>query len=54
MCSVEDLKYDELISNIDYVWQNRRHLEEKLKEIDIHMRQQALRNVHMALELLRE
>ncbi|NLW40859.1 MAG: polysaccharide pyruvyl transferase CsaB [Tissierellia bacterium] len=54
MCPAEGLKYEALISNIDYVWRNRRDLREKLKELDIEMRKQALKNVHMALELLRE
>lgn len=53
MCSVENLQYDHLISNIDYVWKNRAELKNGLKELDIKMKQEALKNVHMALDLLK-
>ncbi|HSH35942.1 polysaccharide pyruvyl transferase CsaB [Schnuerera sp.] len=53
MCPVEDLKYTQLISNIDYVWENRKDLKEGLKLLDIKMRNEALKNVNMALDLLK-
>ncbi|MCF6465473.1 polysaccharide pyruvyl transferase CsaB [Clostridium sp. Cult2] len=54
MCPVEDVKDTRLIANIDYVWQYRQDLKKELKELDIKMREEALKNVHMALGLLEE
>ena len=54
MCSVEDVDFEGLIRNIDYVWNNRENLRIKLKEIDNHMRNGALMNTDMALELLKK
>lgn len=52
MCSVEDIEYEELIQKIDYVWENRKVLKSRLVELDEKMRNEALNNVHMALDLL--
>ncbi len=52
MCYVEDMDYDELIENIDYVWNNREKLKFKLKKLDQHMKEKAVKNAHMALDLL--
>lgn len=52
MCSVEDLIYEELISNIDYVWNNRLELKETLRKLDKDLQDKALSNVTMALDLL--
>ena len=52
MCKVEDMKYDELIENIEYVWNNREELRNKLNRIDKYMKEKAVQNAHMALELL--
>lgn len=54
MCSVEDIEYEELIQNIDYVWKNREVLKSRLVELDEKMRVEALNNVHMALDLLKK
>lgn len=54
MCPAEDLKFDQLISNIEYVWENREDLKNRLKELDTKLRKEALKNVHMALDLLKE
>lgn len=54
MCPVEDMDYDELIENIDYVWDNREQLRIRLEEVDQHMRYKALENAHMALDLLKK
>ncbi|QQY80035.1 polysaccharide pyruvyl transferase CsaB [Keratinibaculum paraultunense] len=53
MCKVEDMKYDELIENIEYVWNNREELRNKLNRIDKYMKEKAVKNAHMALELLK-
>ena len=53
MSSVENIEYDQLIENIDYVWNNREELKIRLIELDQHMRNKALKNTHMALELLK-
>ncbi len=52
MCTVEDMEYDELIKNIEYVWDNREELGLRLKELDQHMKEKAVKNAHMALDLL--
>jgi len=54
MCPVENLEYDQLVSNIDQVWESKEDLRKRLKESDEKMRKEALKNVHMALELLQE
>ena len=53
MCSVENLNYEELINNIDYVWNNKDKLKEILEKQDKELREKALSNVIMALNLLK-
>lgn len=52
ICDVENLKYEELIHNIDYVWKNKETLKEKLRLQDEDLKRKALLNVKMALDLL--
>ena len=52
MSKVEDLDFDELINNIDIVWNKREELKDSLKLQDIELKKKALSNVTMALELL--
>ena len=54
MCNVEDLTYEELIENVDYVWKNRIELKEKLRLQDEDLKKKALSNVRMALDLLKD
>lgn len=54
MCPVKNIEYEQLVKNIDYVWNNREELKVGLMELDQHMRDKALRNTHMALELLKK
>lgn len=54
MCSVEDIEYSQLIKNIDLVWENKMDLRNNLKELDRRMREEALRNIQLALDLLEE
>lgn len=52
ICNVENLRYEELIENIDYVWKNREVLKEKLRLQDEDLKKKSLSNVKMALDLL--
>lgn len=52
ICDVENLKYEELVENIDYVWENREILKEKLRLQDEDLKKKSLSNVTMALNLL--
>lgn len=52
MCQVENIEYGQLIENIDYVWNNREALRTRLMELEQHMKDEALKNAYMALELL--
>lgn len=54
MCNVEELIYEELIKNVDYVWENRIELKEKLRLQDESLKSKALSNVTMALDLLED
>lgn len=54
MCNVEELVYDDLIENIDYVWENRIELKERLRLQDEDLKKKALSNVAMALDLLKD
>ncbi len=54
MCSVEDMKYTELVENIQYVWENRDRLRDELIEVNKEMRDKTLKNICMALELLKK
>ncbi len=54
MSNVEELVYEELVENIDYVWENRVDLREKLKIQDEDLKKKALSNVTMALDLLKD
>ena len=53
MCNVEELNIEDLIQNIDYVWQNREELKEKLRLQDEDLKNKALSNITMALDLLK-
>ncbi|HFL3828643.1 TPA: polysaccharide pyruvyl transferase CsaB [Clostridioides difficile] len=53
MCSVEHIEYNQLIENIDYIWENRAELKDKLIEQNEKMRNEALKNIDMALGLLK-
>ncbi len=50
--NVEDFTFDELVEKLDIVWKNRSDLRDKLKEQDIELKNKAISNVIMALELL--
>lgn len=52
MCTVENLDYHELIEYIDYLWENREKLSSELKEVNMEMKKEALKNINIALELL--
>lgn len=52
MCSVDNLELKDLCSNIDIVWSNKDELKLRLKKYDADFKEKALKNVHMALELL--
>ena len=54
MCNVEDLNYERLVENVDYVWENKIELKEKLKLQDEDLKKKALSNVRMALDLLKD
>ncbi len=53
MSNVENLDYDHLIGNIDYVWNNKEKLRDILKRGDEELKSRALSNVSMAMELLK-
>ncbi len=52
MCHVDNLKYDDLIENIDFVWERKEELMASLREQDKELKEKALSNVKMALDLL--
>lgn len=52
MSNVEDLDYNELIDNIDYVWNHKEELREELNKQDEALKNKALENIHMAMDLL--
>lgn len=52
MCTIEDIDYLQLIKYIDYVWESRESLGNKLEENNKRMKKEALKNVHIALEIL--
>lgn len=53
VCNVEKLEYNDLIEKIDYVWNNRIDIKEQLRKQDEELKNKALSNVTMALELLK-
>lgn len=53
MSNVENLDYDHLINNIEYVWHNKEELKQILKHGDEKLKSLALSNVKMAMELLK-
>lgn len=53
ICNVESLDYNELLGKVDYVWTNRSALKEELKRQDKDLKEKALSNVKMALDLLK-
>lgn len=53
MVDVENMNYEELIKNIDEVWSNRENLKNALREQDELMKNKALENINLALELLK-
>lgn len=52
MCTVEDISYTQLAEYVDYIWQNRKELSNKLNKINVNMKEEALRNINIALNLL--
>ncbi|NLY66772.1 MAG: polysaccharide pyruvyl transferase CsaB [Tissierellia bacterium] len=52
MSTVEDLEYKKLVEFIDYTWENRNELINRLKELNKPMKEEALKNIHIALKLL--
>lgn len=53
MSNVENLDYNHLVENIDYVWNNKEELRDILKRGDEELKSRALSNVKMAMELLK-
>ncbi len=53
ICDVEKLVYTDLIEKINYVWNNRMDIKEQLRKQDEELKNKALSNVTMALELLK-
>jgi polysaccharide pyruvyl transferase CsaB len=53
ICNVEKLVYDDLIEKIDCVWNNRNDIKEDLKRQNEELKNKALSNVTMALDLLK-
>lgn len=53
ICNVESLDYEELLKKVDYVWTNRFDLKSELKRQDEELKEKALSNVRMALDLLK-
>ncbi|NLL81694.1 MAG: polysaccharide pyruvyl transferase CsaB, partial [Tissierellia bacterium] len=53
MCNVEDLCVEDLISNIDYVWENKDTIKNDLEKQSKSFRQLALKNVSLAYDILR-
>lgn len=53
MCHVDDLQYEELIENIDFVWERKEEFRNKLKIQDKELKEKALSNVKMALALMK-
>lgn len=54
MCHVDDLEYEELIENINFVWEMKEELKNRLKIQDKELKEKALSNVQMALSLMKE
>ena len=40
MCPAEGIEYNQLIKNIDYVWEKRKDLGKRLMELDKKMREE--------------
>lgn len=53
MCTVENLQYTKLVEYIDYLWENREELSNKLRELNLSMKEEALKNIQIALKLLK-
>lgn len=51
MCTVENLQYRELVEYVDYTWENREELSGKLRNLNSKMKEEALKNIHIALNL---
>lgn len=51
MCTVENFQYKDLIEYIDYIWENREELSNKLKKLNLKMKEEALKNIDIALNL---
>lgn len=54
ICDVKGLNYNDLIKKINYVWNNRTELKERLIKQDEELKTKALSNVTMALDLLKD
>lgn len=53
MLNVEDLDYDKLISDIDYVWDNKESIKSELEKQDEFLKAKSLQNITLAYEKLR-
>lgn len=53
ICNVDKLDYNDLIDKVEYVWENKVELSEQLKIQDEDLRNKAIENVRMALDLLK-
>ncbi len=53
MTNVEDLDIEKLLSDIDYVWNNQKEIRKELGELKEELKNKALRNIKMALEILK-
>ena len=54
ICDVRGLNYNDLVEKINYVWNNRTELKERLIKQDEELKTKALSNVTMALDLLKD
>lgn len=52
ICNVDKLDYKDLINKVEYVWENKVELAEQLRIQDEDLREKAMENVTMALNLL--
>ncbi len=52
MLDVDSLSADNLVDNIDYVWENRQDIRKNLLEKEHYLKDEAIRNTDLALDLL--
>lgn len=53
MSHVEDLDLDKLLADIDLVWNNQEEIKKDLGKLQVDLRNKALKNVEMALDILK-